>query len=141
MALARFRKKIPFLTLIPDELYHSLDPADWYEPFGAIEQTRCTLEKLFDCFVMTYRECKKDIPMERMLQRRIDEANLGDDTKWEKFFEYGDTLKHLGIYFVPYAKPLKIIPLSEVLRDPCEPPDDYDSEYIGDGVDPDDIPY
>ena len=51
-ALARFRKSIPFLTLIPPAIYQRLSPLAWYEPFGEIEQTRRELEEQLDSYVM-----------------------------------------------------------------------------------------
>jgi hypothetical protein len=44
-ALARFRKHIPFLALIPPAIYQRLSPLSWYEPFGEIEQLRAELEE------------------------------------------------------------------------------------------------
>jgi hypothetical protein len=44
-ALARFRRAIPFLTLIPPGIYNRLSPLAWYEPFGEIERARAELEK------------------------------------------------------------------------------------------------
>jgi hypothetical protein len=51
-ALARFRKIIPFLALIPPAIYHTLSPAEWYEPFGEIEQVRAELEEALNCYIM-----------------------------------------------------------------------------------------
>jgi hypothetical protein len=46
--LARFRKAIPFLALIPPSIYNRLSPLSWYEPFGEIEQARRELEEQLD---------------------------------------------------------------------------------------------
>jgi hypothetical protein len=47
-ALARCRKTIPFLALIPERIYRKLSPLEWYEPFGNIEQARAELEEELD---------------------------------------------------------------------------------------------
>src|SRR5262249_5536866 len=59
-ALARFRKAIPFLALIPDRIYRKLSPLSWYEPFGAIEQARAQLEQELDCYIMIYKRFEPD---------------------------------------------------------------------------------
>ena len=53
--LSRFRKKIPFLALIPPAIYRRLSPLEWYEPFGEIEQARRELEKKLTCYVMLFK--------------------------------------------------------------------------------------
>jgi hypothetical protein len=63
-ALARFRKHIPFLALIPPAIYHTLSPAEWYEPFGEIEQVRAELEEELGCYVMIYKRFGPLIPWE-----------------------------------------------------------------------------
>jgi hypothetical protein len=86
-ALARFRKAIPFLALIPDEIYHSLDPSGWYEPFGEIEQVRLQLEELFNCYVMTYNtNFELNYPPEHMLDARVIGAELSKE-QWKLLFE------------------------------------------------------
>ena len=123
-ALASFRKRFPFLKSLPDDLYLSLDPSDWYESFGAIEQARQELEELLPCYVMTYRkQAQKYIPLEKHLHSRIAGANLSDE-QWGVLIANTRRFLSMGIRFVPYAKPLMIIPLSEVIRNPCELPKD-----------------
>jgi len=66
-ALARFRKRIPFLGLIPPSIYQQLSPLAWYEPYGQIEKMRQGLEKTLDCYVMVYKRYGPDIPWEAQL--------------------------------------------------------------------------
>jgi hypothetical protein len=139
IAFTRFRKKIPFLRLIPDEAYYMLDPSDWYEPFGEIETYRLHLEKTYSCYVMTYKECKKDIPREQWLHTRLEEAHLSE-VQWFRFTDEMDKYKDMGIQLIPYAKPLKLVPLKDVLRHPCDPLEDYDENNFA-GINPDDIPF
>ena len=120
-ALARFRKKIPFLRLIPDEIYHSLDPTSWYEPFGEIETVRLKIEEVFNCYVMTYNtNFEINYPPEHQLDARVLGAELSKK-QWKLLFAYWDKFTASGIVFVTYAKSLKFVPLNEVLRHPCDP--------------------
>ena len=54
-ALARFRRSIPFLALLPPAIYQRLSPLEWYEPFGEIEQLRAELEEQLDSYVVYFR--------------------------------------------------------------------------------------
>jgi hypothetical protein len=47
-SVARFRKKIPFLALIPPTIYRRLSPLEWHEPFGEIAKAREELEEQLD---------------------------------------------------------------------------------------------
>src|SRR6266849_2561126 len=75
-ALARFRNKIPFLALIPDDIYHNLYPSEWYEPFDRIEQERRELEEKLHCYVMTYKRHRPFIPWDKQLSVYIKDADL-----------------------------------------------------------------
>jgi hypothetical protein len=75
-ALARFRKCIPFLALIPPSIYNRLSPLTWYAPFGAIEQARQELEKQLDSYVMLYKRYGPETPWEAQLFEYIHEARL-----------------------------------------------------------------
>jgi len=66
-ALARFRKAIPFLALIPPEIYTQLSPLSWYESFGEIEQARLELEKQLDSYVMLFKHYGPEPPWETQL--------------------------------------------------------------------------
>ena len=61
-ALARFRRIIPFLSLIPERIYHKLSPFAWYESFGQIEEMRRGLEEELDSYVLPYKRYGPDIP-------------------------------------------------------------------------------
>lgn len=50
-----FRKEIPFLRLIPDEIYLRLDITEFLLPYGRIKKAREELETLCDGYVMTYK--------------------------------------------------------------------------------------
>ena len=66
-ALARFRKHIPFLALIPSAIYQKLSPLAWYEPFGEIEQVRRALEEQLDSYVLLYKRYGPKIAWEAQL--------------------------------------------------------------------------
>jgi hypothetical protein len=135
-ALARFRKHIPFLALIPERIYHKLSPLEWYEPFGELEQARRDLEKELDCYVMTYKRYGPDIPWDAQLFVYIHDANLPPE-KQVIFHAANDVVQRVGIEFQAYQKPLKL--RERPLEDPlayCDPPEDYEPEFPG-GVDPD----
>jgi hypothetical protein len=140
-ALARFRDKIPFLVHIPDDIYHTLSPSEWYEPFGAIEQARLELEEELDCYVMTYKRYGPDIPWETQLFVYIREADLPPE-KQIILYAANDVVRRLGIKFQAYQKPLQL--RKRPLEDPlayCDPPEEYKPNRPA-GVDPDeDIPF
>ena len=141
MALARFRKKIPFLESIPDEIYHSLYPSEWYEPFGEIEQARRELEEKLNCHVVTFKRHRPFIPWERQLVVYIKEANLTSEQRGI-LLSFNDAFRDLGIEFETYQKPLKMRkhPLEHPFAH-CDPPEGYDEHYGQDDVNPDDIPF
>jgi hypothetical protein len=139
-ALARFRKSIPFLALMPPAIYHRLSPLVWYEPFGEIEQARRDLEKELDCYLMIYKRFEPDIPWEAQLFVYIEEASLTPE-KQAILHEVNDASRRLRIRFEAFQKPLKI--RTRPLEHPfahCDPPDEEEPE-LPDGVDPDDIPF
>ena len=139
-ALARFRKYIPFLTLIPNAIYHKLSPLPWYEPFGEIEQFRQDLEKELDCYLMPYKRFEPDIPWEAQLFVYIEEANLSPE-KQAILDEMNDISRRIRIRFEAFQKPLKIRkrPLEHPFAH-CDPPDEEQPE-LPDDVDPNDIPF
>jgi hypothetical protein len=139
-ALARCRKTIPFLALIPERIYRKLSPLEWYEPFGNIEQARAELEEELDSYVMTYKRYGPEAPWEAQLFVYIHEADLPPE-KQVILSAANDVVRHLGIEFQAHQKPLKLRkrPLEDLLEY-CDPPEDYKSN-LPDGVDPDDIPF
>ena len=140
-ALARFRKVIPFLALIPPSIYQKLSPLPWYEPFGAIKETRQMLEEELDCYVMPYKRYGPEPPWETQLFVYIHEATLPPE-KQVIIDTANDVLRRTGIEFQAYQKPLKI--RKRPLEDPmahCDPPEAYTSN-LPDDVDPEgDIPF
>jgi hypothetical protein len=141
-ALARFRKHIPFLALIPDRIYRKLSPLAWYEPFGKIEQTRQMLEEELDCYVMPYKRYGPEAPWEAQLFVHIHEAELPPE-KQVVLYAANDVVRRLGIEFQAFQKPLK--QRTRPLEDPlahCDPPDEDYIHKSHEGVDPDeDIPF
>ena|SRR5215211_4378010 len=75
-ALARFRKTISFLALIPSAIYRRLSPLAWYEPFGEIEQARRALEEQLDSYVMLYKRYGPEAPWETQLFVYLHQARL-----------------------------------------------------------------
>ena len=139
-ALARFRKSIPFLTVIPEKIYRKLSPLEWYEPFGEIEQFRRDLEKELDCYLMTYKRYGPEAPWEAQLFVYIHEATLTPE-KQAILQEVNEGSRRLRIEFQAYQKPLKLRkrPLEHPFAH-CDPPYE-DKQSLPDGVDPDDIPF
>jgi hypothetical protein len=141
-ALARFRRKISFLALIPPAIYRKLSPLVWYEPFGEIEQARAQLEQELDCYLMIYKRFEPDIPWEAQLFVYIEEANLTPE-KQAILHEVNDASRRLRIRFEAFQKPLKM--RKRPLEDPlayCDPPDEDYIHKSPDGVDlEDDIPF
>jgi hypothetical protein len=139
-ALARFRRSIPFLALIPPGIYQRLSPLEWYEPFGEIEQLRAELEEQLESYVMLYKRYGPEAPWEAQLFVYIEEARLTPE-KLAILHEVNKAARRLGIEFQAYQKPLKIRkrPLEHPFAH-CDPPDE-DEPTLPDGVDPDDIPF
>ena len=139
-ALARFRKTIPFLALIPEKIYRKLSPLAWYESFGEIEQARRELEDMLDCYIMLYKRYGPEPPWEAQLFVYIHEASLNPQQQ-AILSEANDLLRRLRIEAVAYQKPLRL--RKEPLEHPfehCDAP--YEDEpALPDGVDPDDIPF
>ena len=105
-ALARFRKHIPFLALIPDRIYRRLSPFAWYEPFGEIEQFRRDLEQALDCYVLTYKRYGPEAPWDTQLFVYVHEADLPPE-KQVTLHAANDVIRRLGIEFQAYQKPLQ----------------------------------
>jgi hypothetical protein len=123
-ALARFREKIPFLTLVPDTIYHRLSPIVWYEPFGELVEARAQLEQEeLDCYIMIYKRFEPDIPWEAQLFVYIEEANLTPE-KQAMLDVANEVTRRLRITFQAFEKPLKIRkrPLEHPFAH-CDPPD------------------
>jgi hypothetical protein len=140
-ALARFRKSIPFLALIPEKMYRKLSPLEWYEPFGEIEEMRRRLEEELDCYVMTYKRYGPETPWEAQLFVHIHEADLPPE-KQVILYAANDVVRRIGIEFQAYQKPLKLRkrPLEHPFAH-CDPPYEEEEPDLPDGVDPDDIPF
>src|SRR6266705_4753987 len=114
-ALARFRNKIPFLALIPPAIYQRLSPAEWYESFGEIEQTRRELEEQLDSYVMLYKRYGPEAPWEPQLFVYLHEARL--TPKQQAILnEANEVFWNLRIECEVYQKPLRV--RSEPLEHP-----------------------
>ena len=139
-ALARFRKHIPFLALIPPAIYQRLSPAEWYEPFGEIEQVRAELEEELNCYVMIYKRFGPLIPWETQLGVYITEAHLTQEER-AILHEVNDAARRLGLKFEAFQKPLQVrkCPLEHPFAH-CDPPDE-DEPVLPDDVNPDDSPF
>jgi hypothetical protein len=139
-ALARFRKHIPFLALIPPAIYQRLSPLSWYEPFGEIEQLRAELEEELGCYVMIYKRFGPLIPWETQLVVYITEARLAQEEQ-AILHEVNDAARRLGLKFEAFQKPLTLRkrPLENSLAY-CDPPDEDEPE-LPDDVDQDDVPF
>jgi len=139
-ALARFRRNIPFLALIPLAIYQRFSPLSWYESFGEIAQVRAELEEELGCYVMTYKRFGPLIPWETQLVVYIEEARLTPG-KLAILHEVNETARRLGIEFQAFQKPLTLRkrPLENSLAY-CDPPDEDEPE-LPDDVDQDDVPF
>jgi hypothetical protein len=140
-ALARFRKALPFLALIPENIYRRLSPISWYEPFGEIEQIRVELEEELNCYVMLYKRYGPEPPWETQLFVYIHEADLPLE-KQAILTAANEAFQRLGIEAQAYQKPLRLRkrPLEHPFAH-CEPPYEEDEPELPDGVDPEDIPF
>jgi hypothetical protein len=139
-ALARFRRNIPFLALIPPAIYQRLSPLSWYESFGEIEQARVELEEQLDSYVMLYKHYCTETPWETQLFVYLHEARL-TPKQHAILNEANEAFWNLGIECHVYQKPLWL--RSEPLEHPfahCDPPDEEEPE-LPDGVGPDDRPF
>jgi hypothetical protein len=106
-ALARFRKTIPFLALIPPSIYQKLSPLTWYEPFGPIEQARQELEEQLNSYVMLYKRYGPETAWETQLFVYIHEAPL--TPKQQAILNTAnDLFWRLGIEAEAYQKPLRL---------------------------------
>jgi hypothetical protein len=140
-ALARFRKKIPFLALIPPAIYRRLSPLEWYEAFGEIEQARRELEEKLNCYVMLYKRYRPLIPWEQQLFVYINHADLTSEQRGILHAANEAFLK-LGIEAEAYQKPLRLrtAPLENPL-DYCSPPDEDEEQGLAGVSSDEDIPF
>jgi hypothetical protein len=112
--LLQLRREIPFLQAVPDTIFFSLDIEEFMLPSGEISQARKQLEKLLNCYIMTY---KKDcfntvVTLEQHLCAHLARAVLSPEallclTRYEKKY------KKYQVNFVAYKKPIEIILPSE----------------------------
>jgi hypothetical protein len=140
-ALARFRKHIPFLALIPSAIYQSLSPLSWYESFGEIEQARRELEEQLDSYVMLYKHYGPETPWETQLFVYLHEARLTPE-KQSMLRIASEVFLRLGIEAEAYQKPLRL--RTRPLEHPfahCDPPDEEEEPALPDGIVPDDISF
>src|SRR5256885_5376323 len=106
-ALARFRKHIPFLALIPSAIYQKLSPLAWYEPFGEIAQARRELEEALNCYIMLSKRYGPETPWETQLFVYLHEARLTPE-KQSMLLIASEVFRRLGIEAEAYQKPLRL---------------------------------
>lgn len=108
------REAVPFLADIPDGLYHSLDPREWFVPQGDVAVARRELEAAVGGHVMTYRRGTflQDVPPERHLCGRVAGAVL-DDAQAALLHAYEERFRAADVSFVVYAKPLSFIDVED----------------------------
>lgn len=103
----QFRERIPFLKLIPDEIYFLLDTSEWLLPTNCIEAQRRELEESTGHYVMTYKPdvFRKDVPLNQHLCANFAGAKLSGNNM--KVLHQAE--KNAGVSFIVYQKPLKNI--------------------------------
>jgi len=124
-ALEHFRSVYPFLQELPDPVYFSLDPSDWYEPQGIIERLSMELAAKLNAHILIAHRFADHIPWHRQLETNVATATLPEPQR-ALLAEYNDSFADLGIHFVAYTKPLKL--RKKPLEHPmvhCEPPEGY----------------
>lgn len=108
--LKELRIAIPFLQKIPDEIYFSLDTAEFLMPDKKIRQARALLEKLLCYNVMIYKKdvFNIEVPFGCHLCANIKEACLNKD-QITILSAFEAKYKQYKINFVIYEKPLMFI--------------------------------
>lgn len=107
--LTEFRRKIPFLNLIPNKIYFNLDPSEFYLPDSNINIVRSKLEKELGHYVMTYKTTLNTrILLEKHLCANVKVAKL-TEKQIKILQDYEKKYKNKDISFGVYNKPLKLI--------------------------------
>lgn len=102
-----FRKRIPFLNLIEDDIYFSLDFSEFVLPDERVNELREKLEKDLDAYVMTYKlnGISLNGNFDRYLCGNIKTATL-DIKDLRILNDYENAVKDFGISFCVYEKPI-----------------------------------
>ncbi len=105
--LQELRKVVPFLNLIPDQLYFELDPSEFHLPTGVVALLRKELEEKLGQYVMTYDRLVfcEDIPIEKHLCANLQGAILTGEQR-QILDEYEQKVRKNNVSFVVYQKPL-----------------------------------
>ncbi|MBD3155386.1 MAG: hypothetical protein GF368_01900 [Candidatus Aenigmarchaeota archaeon] len=108
--LVEFRKAIPFLEQISDEIFFKLDPSSFHLPEGEVKKLREELQEKLGHYVMTYKSEgeKFDGDFDTHLCAHLKSVKL---TKGQKRLlgKYEGKLKPLDVSLCIYQKPLELI--------------------------------
>lgn len=108
--LIEFRKAIPFLEQVPDEIFLNLDPSSFHLPEGEVKKLRKELQEKLGHHVMTYKSEgeKFDGNLDTHLCTHLKGAEL---TKRQKKLlkRYGEKLSPFNVSLSIYQKPLELI--------------------------------
>lgn len=114
--LIKLRKVIPFLTLIPDNIYFSLDSSSFFLPEQSIITARNELESKMNAYVMTYKRgiFNLTIPVKAHLCAVLKGANLSK-SKLKLLNVWEERYKANNLSFVIYKNPLQFVPYTKSL--------------------------
>ncbi|MBI2578872.1 MAG: hypothetical protein HYW26_04120 [Candidatus Aenigmarchaeota archaeon] len=106
-----FRKRIPFLRLIPDKVYFDLNFDEFFLPDDEINELRKSLESMLNHYVMTYKTNGFDdkMPKEKHLCFNLEIAEL-NVRQMKILSDFESIAKRKGVSFCVYRKPLKLVP-------------------------------
>lgn len=98
------KESIPFLKLIPKDVFLTLNFDEFYIPNHELNLIRTALEKEFDCYIMCYQLTATSNLSLRNLCHLICPATLNKDQIVKLMIQES---KFNDIVFVAYEKPLK----------------------------------
>ena len=110
LQMQALRSAIPFLKQIPDSVFFSLDPSEFYLPIGEVANSRAILEETLQHHIMTYRRdvFTLSIPVNRHLCANIKGAHL-TEAQLLLLQQEEKRLKDNRVSFVAYQNPLELI--------------------------------
>ncbi|NTV23162.1 MAG: hypothetical protein HGA85_02170 [Nanoarchaeota archaeon] len=108
----KYREKILFLRLIPDEIYSGLDFSEFAIPDETVNRLRTELENTLNSYVMAYiyDKTKPHQTTKNQLCSIIRCAELSDREK-DILQNLEKAAKQSGVSFAVYAKPLEFFNL------------------------------
>ena len=114
--LTKMRQVIPFLNLIPDDIYFTLDSSSFLLPQQAIITARNELEKTINGYVMTYKRNTFILttPVSVDLCAILKGAQL-NTYQIQLLNKSEEKYKTHNISFVVYQKPLQFVSYKESL--------------------------